>query len=102
MEKFKLSESILADRLILLKRSHEHDEEMWRAIEESRAFIREYLFWVDGTQSLSDVEKATDMFFKAWDEDGEWCYSLYSVPENDFLGCIGVHNISFLSRSMSC
>ena len=25
MEKFKLSESILADRLILLKRSHEHD-----------------------------------------------------------------------------
>lgn len=44
MEKFKLSESILADRLILLKRSHEHDEEMWRAIEESRAFIREYLF----------------------------------------------------------
>lgn len=64
MEKFKLSESILADHLILLKRSHEHDEEMWRAIEESRAFIREYLFWVDGTQSLSDVEKATDMFSK--------------------------------------
>lgn len=99
MEKFKLSESILAERLILLKRCHEHDDEMWQAIEESRAFIREYLFWVDGTQSLSDVEKATDMFFKAWDEDNEWCYSLYSVPENDFLGCIGVHNISFLNRS---
>ena len=72
----------MADRLILLKRSHENDEEMWRAIEESRAFIREYLFWVDGTQSLSDVEKATDMFFKAWDEAGEWCLSLIHISCN--------------------
>ncbi len=99
MEKFKLKESILTERMVLLKRSHEHDGDVWQAIEESRQFIREYLFWVDGTKSFGDVVKATDMFCKKWDEDGEWCYNLYSIPDNHFLGCIGVHNIQFMNQS---
>lgn len=99
MEKFKLKESILAGRLILLQRRHEHDADVWQAIEESRSFLREYLFWVDNTKTYADVVKATDMFAKKWDEDGEWCYNLYSLPDNRFLGCIGVHGISFMNQT---
>ncbi len=99
MEKFKLKETIVSERLLLLKRQHEHDAEMWEAIEESREFIREYLFWVDKTQSLKDVIKSTDMFFKKWDDDDEWCYDIYSRDENRLLGSIGVHSIQFMNQS---
>ena len=63
MEKFKPRESIRTERLVLLKREHEHDQEMWQAIEESRPEIREYLFWVDGQKSQEDVVKSTDLPF---------------------------------------
>lgn len=99
MEKFKLEESIRSERLILLKRIHDHDKDMWKAIEESRSIIREYLFWVDKTTSFDDVIKATDMFAEKWEKDEEWGYDIYSIPEYQFLGCIGVHLISFQNRS---
>lgn len=99
MEKFKLPEAIRAERLILLKRMHEHDKDMWQAIEESRQVIREFVFWPDKTNSYEDVVKATDMFAEKWEKDDEWGFDIYSIPENQFLGCIGVHLISFKNRS---
>lgn len=100
MEKFKLPESIRAKRVVLLKRSHEHDQEMWQAIEESRLFIREYLFWVDGQKSFADVVKSTDMFEQEWETDKEWAYDIYSIENYHFLGCVGPHNINFLNQSV--
>ena len=99
MEKFKLPESIRAKRVVLLKRSHEHDKEMWQAIEESRLFIREYLFWVDGQKSFDDVVKSTDMFENEWEIDKEWAYDIYSIEDYHLLGCVGPHNINFLNQS---
>lgn len=99
MEKCKLSESIKAQRLVLKKREHEHDADVWQAIESSRLFLREYLFWVDGTTSFDDVVKATDFFAEQWKNDGEWCYNIYSLEDNRFLGCIGVHAINFQNRT---
>ena len=99
MEKFKLKESIIAERIILLKREHDHDADMWPAIEESRSVIREYLFWVDGTKSFEDVVKTTDMFHKLWEDDGEWAYDIYELGSHELVGCIGVHNIKFMNQS---
>lgn len=99
MEKFKPKESIRTERLILLKREHEHDLEMWQAIEESRKELREYLFWVDSQQSLNDVVKSTDFFYKQWDDDSEWVYDIYTVKDYHFIGCIGPHAINFLNQS---
>lgn len=99
MEKFKLPESINTKRIALVKRSHEDDEQMWQAIDESRQFIREYLYWVDGQKSLSDVIKATDMFMDEWETDKEWAYDIFTVDEAKLIGCIGAHNINFLNQS---
>lgn len=95
MEKCKLSENITAKRIVLKRRSHDHDNELWRAISENREFLREYLFWVDGTQSFEDVIKATDMFFQKWEEYENWCYDIYSLSDNRLLGCIDAHNLLF-------
>ena len=99
MEKFKLPEIIHTERLSLIKRNHEHDNDMWQAIEESRTQLKEYLFWVDGQKSLDDVVKSTDLFIDEWETDKEWAYDIYRISDNCFLGCVGPHNINFLNRS---
>ncbi len=95
MEKCKLSENITAKRIVLKRRSHDHDVEMWQAINENREFLREYLFWVDGTQSFDDVVNATDMFTRKWDEYENFCYDIYSLSDNRLLGCIDAHGLRF-------
>ena len=99
MEKFKPHESIRTERLVLIKRSHEHDLDMFEAIDESRKEISEYLFWVDSQRSMEDVKKATDMFIDEWEKDKEWAYVIYRVEDNCLLGCVGPHNINFLNQS---
>lgn len=99
MEKFKLPESIIADRIVLLKREHDHDEDMWEAIEESRSDIRKYLFWVDKNNTFADIVSATDLFHKSWEDDQEWGFDIYDLTTHRFLGCIGVHNIKFADQN---
>lgn len=99
MEKFKPKECLKTERLVLLKREHEHDEEMWQAVDESREFIREYLFWVDGQKSFEDVVKATDLFAKEWENDGEWAYDIYTQPDHRLVGSVGAHKIKFMNQS---
>lgn len=99
MEKFKLPEQIETERTLLLKRNHEHDGQMWEAIEESRNTLREWLFWVDGQKSYEDVVKTTEMFESMWQNDTEWAYNIYQKEKNLLLGCVGPHNIIFRNRS---
>ncbi len=99
MNKFKPSETLFSDRLSLIRRVHIHDCDMWDAINENRSYLREYLFWVDGTQSFSDVYATTDLFTKRWDDDIEWCYDIYRRADNVLLGCIGAHSINFKNQS---
>lgn len=99
MEKFKPQERIHTERLVLVRRSHEHDADMFQAIEESRLSIGEYLFWVDSQKTIEDVKKATDVFIDKWETDKEWTYNIYRVEDNRFLGCVGPHNISFRNQS---
>lgn len=99
MEKSKLNECIKAERLVLQRRFHDHDKEMWQAVDANRDFLREYLFWVDGTKSLQDVVNATDFFIKEWDKYHNWCYDIFSISDNRLLGCIDAHNLDFENRT---
>ena len=99
MEKFKLPETINAERIVLIRRNHEHDKQIWQAIEESRQFVREFLFWVDNQKCFEDTVKATDQFAKEWDEDKEWAYDIFTIADFKFVGCVGPHNIEFINQS---
>jgi len=99
MERFKPKTHLIGERIILTQRDEAHNEEMWEAVEESRTHLRQYLFWVDDTKSLNDVCKATQMFYKYWDDDVEWSYNIYDQQTHTLLGCIGVHRINFLNQS---
>ncbi|MCM1324272.1 MAG: GNAT family N-acetyltransferase [Acetobacter sp.] len=99
MEKCTLNEIMTTSRLVLKRRVHSHDAEMWQVVNANRKFLREYLFWVDGTQSLDDVVKATDFFIQQWYESHNWCYNIFSRSDNHLLGCIDAHNLNFQNHT---
>ena len=65
-EKFSLPEEIVGQKVILRPRTHEYDDKLFELIDSSREFLREYLFWVDDTQSVDDVRQITDIFQENW------------------------------------
>ena len=74
LEKFSLSKELVGERVVLVPRTHEYDEALWRLIDSSREFLREYLFWVDDTNSLDDVKSVTSIFMKNWDNQDSFEY----------------------------
>ena len=99
MERCKLPETINAERIVLLRRTHEHDNQMWQAIVESKPFIREYLFWVDNQNCFEDTVKATDLFLEEWEKDKEWAYDIFTLADFKLIGCVGPHDIQFSNLS---
>ena len=55
LNNFFMSNILVGSRIKLVARNnHNYDEDSWLEIDKSRLFLREYLLWVDKTNSLQD------------------------------------------------
>lgn len=97
-KKFKLPERIEGEKVILERRAHKHDEDLFRLIDGSRDFLREYLFWVDDTKTLDDVVKVTDIFSKNWDDENSFEYVFLDKENGKLVGAGGIHTVSYMNR----
>ena len=97
-EKFKLPEEIVGEKIVLKRRAHEHDEELFALIDRSRQVLREFLFWVDDTHSIEDVKNVTDIFSKNWDECNSFEYVFFDKKSNKMVGAGGIHTVSYMNR----
>lgn len=97
-EKFKLPEEIVGEKIVLKRRAHEHDEELFALIDRSRKVLREFLFWVDDTHSIEDVKNVTDIFSKNWDESNSFEYVFFDKKSNKMVGAGGIHTVSYMDR----
>ncbi len=97
-EKFSLPEKISGERLILVRRGHEHDEALFQLIDGSREFLRRFLFWVDDTRTIDDVRKVTDIFSKNWDEQNSFEYVFLDKQSGKMVGAGGIHTVSYMNR----
>lgn len=97
-KKFKLPERIVGEKVILERRAHCHDEDLFRLIDDSRDFLREYLFWVDDTKILDDVIKVTDIFSKNWDDENSFEYVFLDAKNGAMVGAGGIHTVSYMNR----
>lgn len=97
-KKFKLPEKIEGERVVLERRAHKHDEDLFRLIDENRNFLREYLFWVDDTKKLKDVATVTDIFSKNWDEKNSFEYVFLDKESGKLVGAGGIHTVSYMNR----
>lgn len=97
-EKFTPPEEIIGKNIILVKRGHQHDEELFNLIDGSREFLRRYLFWVDDTKSLQDVQNVTDIFSKNWEEQNSFEYVFLDVQTQKLVGAGGIHTVSYMNH----
>lgn len=97
-KKFSLPETICGERVIIERRTHKHDEELFNLINNSREFLRPYLFWVDDTQSLDDVKNVTNIFSNNWDEQKSFEYVFLDKNTKQLVGAGGIHTVSYMHR----
>ncbi len=97
-EKFSLPETIIGEKCIFVKRTHTYDEALFHLINESRHFLREFLFWVDDTKTLDDVKTVTDIFSKNFDEQNSFEYVFLDKETKELVGAGGIHTVSYMNR----
>lgn len=98
-EKFSLPEKISGEKIIVRRRTHEHDTELFALIDRSRAHLRPFLFWIDGTKTEADVRTVTNIFSKNWDEQNSFEFVFFDKISGAMAGAGGVHTISHMNRT---
>ena len=100
LENFSMPEIILGSRIKLVARNnHNYDEHCWMEVDKYRLFLREYLPWVDKTNSLQDVSNATDMFIDMWNKKENFAYYIILNSTEKLAGSIDIHNIDYDNHS---
>ena len=99
LEPFYLPEIIEGTNVVLYKRDHNYDNEMWLAIDSNRNFLRPYLMWVDKTDCFDSVTNATKHFNLAWASQAKFAYVIADKCSKKLLGSIDIHNIDLDNHS---
>lgn len=94
-----MPEELTGGKIRLIKRHRKYSRELFLAIDRSRDFLREFLFWVDGTKSVEDVDKAMDMFAGKWNEKTAFDFVILEKAGGAVAGAGGAFNIDFENRS---
>ncbi|MFI3241659.1 MAG: GNAT family protein [Alphaproteobacteria bacterium] len=97
-KKFHLSEKIVGDKITLLRRRSEHNEELFNLINNSRDTLGRFLFWVEDTKNVEDVAQVTEIFSKNWDEQNSFEYVFIENETNKIVGAGGIHTVSYMNR----
>jgi ribosomal-protein-serine acetyltransferase len=91
---------ILGQKIKLVARNiHDYDVDSWLEIDKNRSFLREYLLWVDKTNSLKDVNDTTNMFIDLWNKGENYAYSIVLINTGKAVGSIDIHNINYKNHS---
>ena len=98
-EEFTMPEELTGEKIRLVKRHRKYSRELFQAIDRSRDFLREFLFWVDGTKSVEDVDKAMDMFAGKWNEKTAFDFVILEKAGRAVVGAGGAFNIDFENRA---
>ena len=100
LENFSMPAIIMGKKIKLVARNvHDYDEDSWFEINQNRLFLREYLLWVDKTNSLQDVCNTTDMFIDMWNKGENYAYSIVLNDTGKAVGSIDIHSIDYNNHS---
>jgi ribosomal-protein-serine acetyltransferase len=79
------------ENLELRVRRVEEAAESFAVIDKNREYLREYLPWVDGTQSVEDIRKTIEGWQKKFEEKSNIVLGIYF--DNKYVGNMGLHDI---------
>lgn len=96
---FTLPEEIITDQVILKRRSHEYDKNLFRLIDNNRLFLREFLYWVDSVENLESVINTTDKFSEDWNRQDSFEYVYLDPQSQKLVGAGGVHTVDYKNHA---
>ena len=100
LDKLVMPDSVSDDVIELCARNtHRYDEDLWCETDKNRLFLREYLLWVDRTNSLDDCHLATKMFMEKWQNGEIFAYSVVLKSSGKAIGSIDIHNVNYDNHS---
>jgi len=85
------------ENLLIRSRTIEDAPEIFAVIDQNRAYLREWLLWVDETTSVEDVEAVTQQAIETAEQGTS--YNLGIFLDGRFVGNIGIHNVNRRSDS---
>jgi ribosomal-protein-serine acetyltransferase len=94
MEKKPLPAKLESPRLILRKHTVDQAYLMYEKVDQDRERLRKFLPWVDHMKSVDNEIWYINECLKDWDQGTMFDYGIYT-KEEDYIGNIGVHNISW-------
>lgn len=98
-DRFSLPETITGQQVVLTRRTHAHDSELFALIDRSRAFLRPFLFWIDDTKTTADVIAVTDIFSRNWDNQDAFEYVFSDAKTHRLVGAGGIHTVSYMNKT---
>lgn len=100
LDKLVMPDNISDDVIKLCARNtHRYDKDLWLEIDKNRLFLRQYLLWVDKTNSLKDCYSATEMFTEKWQDGEAFAYSVVLKSSGKAIGSIDIHNVNYDNHS---
>ncbi|MBY0515699.1 MAG: GNAT family N-acetyltransferase [Bacteriovoracaceae bacterium] len=93
MSRFKIPEEIHTERLLIRKHQLSDAGFMFKAIDEDRERLRQWLPWVDQTKSLEDSKRNLETCLSSWENQSLFDYGFYS-KSGKFLGRGGLHSVN--------
>lgn len=98
-DEFIMPEELTGEKIRLVRRHRKYSREMFELIDRSRAFLREFLYWVDATKSEKDVDDAMDMFVRQWEDKTAFDFVALEKAGGKVVGAGGVHDVDFKNGS---
>ena len=71
--------------------------EVYKAIDANRAYLREWLTWVDGTDSPAAVESVIESWGKCFENKSDAVFGIFE--KGAYIGNIGLHGLKSRNRS---
>lgn len=95
MEQIHFPAIIKCQRVTLKKHSLDLANTMYTHIEKNRERLRQFLPWVDLTNSAEDTLKYIKSTHEKWSQCSEYNYGIFLDTEAVYIGNVGVHSISW-------
>ena len=95
MRKKQFPTEIIADRVVLKKHTLELADQMFKHIHGDRYRLRQYLPWVDATESTEDSRNYIQLTLDKWKECTMFDFGIFHSKSNAYMGNIGLHSISW-------
>ena len=92
MEKKKLNEKLIGERVILRRHNESLAQVMFEYVDSDRERLGRFLPWVDHITKVEDESKYIRTINKLWDESTHFDYGIF-LNDGTYIGNIGVHNI---------